>query len=101
MYILTARSDYTAFDTDVLITSTGVDDGEDTSVFTYTFSVTITLNSTTTIDQIEIETDLTEGFVDFFYNIEVYVVSDDVASPRTSSQSDDIDSDDIFKDLAT
>eukprot|EP01083_Nonionella_stella_P186904 685533_1 len=108
MDILTARYDYTALDTDVLITNTSVDDGEDTSVFTYTFSVTITLNSTTAIDQIEIETDLAEGFVDFFFNIEVYVVSDDATSPRTSSQSDDTDLDDIlnyiqrrFEDLTT
>eukprot|EP01083_Nonionella_stella_P186901 685519_1 len=38
MNILTAHYDYTPLDTDVLITSTGVDDGEDTYVFTYTFS---------------------------------------------------------------
>eukprot|EP01083_Nonionella_stella_P316940 1151837_1 len=110
MDILTARYDYTALDTDVLITNTSVDDGEDTSVFTYTFSVTITLNSTTAIDQIEIETDLTEGFDEYNLNIniEVYVVSDDATSPRTSSQSDDTDLDDIlnyiqrrFEDLTT
>eukprot|EP01083_Nonionella_stella_P160527 524952_1 len=112
MNILTAHYDYTPLETDVIITNTSVTSEEDTP-FVFTISVIITLNTTTTVDHMEIERYMVQGFDDYNLNdgsnIKVYVIviaddNDDI-SPNTSFQTedagDDTDLDDILRYIET